>query len=216
MSDIPQSYRSKKVVQKLEAKLKSEFKVKGLPFGNPIFIRIFKEEKQLEVWVKKDAHFYLFKKYPICFFSGDLGPKTKQGDQQSPEGFYFVKPNQLNPWSKFHLAFNIGYPNQYDRKNNYTGSAIMVHGNCVSIGCYAMTDPIIEEIYTIANSSFENHQAFFRVNIFPFRMTKARMNQEKNNDWHPFWVNLKEGYDWFEDKKTPPNVELIKNRYSFN
>ncbi len=216
MSDIPESTLSKKTGLKLNSRLSKDFQDKGFHYGNPIYIRIFKEENILELWVKKGSEFSLFKKYPICFYSGELGPKTKRGDKQAPEGFYYVKPNQLNPWSDFHLAFNIGYPNKYDREKGYTGSAIMVHGNCVSIGCFAMTDPLIEEIYTIINASFEEHQPFFRIHIFPFRMNEKRLTQEKDNKWLPFWDNLKEGYDWFEKKKNPPNVETINRKYVFN
>ena len=215
-SDIPSSNLSKSVISKTAPRLQAAFKKKGLVYGNPIYIRIFKEEKELELWVKKGGTFKLFKSYPICHFSGGLGSKTKRGDHQSPEGFYYVKPNQLNPWSSFHLSFNIGYPNAYDRAKNYTGSAIMVHGNCVSIGCYAMTDDLIDEIYTIINAAFENKQALFRVHSFPFKMTSSRLSKEKNNKWYPFWQNLKEGYDWFEKKRIPPNVEISNKKYIFN
>lgn len=216
MDSLPSSQVSKKAFQKHASSLKDDFKKKNLTFGNPIFIRIFKEENELEVWVMNKTNYVLYKTYPICYYSGTLGSKTKQGDKQSPEGFYYVKPNQLNPWSKFHLAFNIGYPNTYDRAHNYTGSAIMVHGNCVSIGCFAMTDPIIEEIYTIIQKAFENKQPLFRVHIFPFRMTKSRLENEKTNAWHPFWTNLKQGYDWFEKHKSPPNVEVQNKKYIFS
>ena len=148
--------------------------------------------------------------------SGKLGPKLAEGDRQAPEGFYYVNRSRMKPDSTFHLAFNIGYPNSYDRAHNRTGSFIMVHGNQVSIGCFAMTDYWIEEIYTLCAEALKNGQPFFRVHIFPFRMTDERLAKESSNPWHPFWSNLKEGYDWFEEKKTPPNVTVGEKTYTFN
>ena len=195
--------------------LKQQLQQKGLMLGNPIFIRIFKAESELEVWVQKDKTFALFKTYPICKYSGELGPKLKEGDKQAPEGFYFVPPKQMNPNSDFHLAFNIGFPNKYDRAHDRTGSFIMVHGACSSIGCYAMTDPFIEEIYLLAQEAFNKDQDFFRVHAFPFRMTEANMNKYKTHKWIEFWQNLKDGYDYFETKRIPPNVEVENKQYIF-
>jgi len=213
----PSSQRSINAILGVEKTLKERLIEKGLTYGSPIFIRIFKESSVLELWVEnKNKTYSLFENYNICDFSGELGPKLKQGDWQSPEGFYFVKPIQLNPWSRFHLSFNLGYPNRYDRSYNRTGSALMVHGNCVSVGCYAMTDPYIDEIYALANAALENGQPFFRVHAFPFKLTSERLAKEKNNRWHSFWINLKEGYDFFEQKNIPPNVEVKNKRYVFD
>lgn len=214
---IPESTRSRKAKQAYESILIDEYSKKGLTYGNPIFIRIFKENKTLEIWVQKGEHFKLFKEYEICTYGkGGLGPKLKEGDRMAPEGFYFVKPNQLNPWSDFHLAFNIGYPNKYDRTHKHTGSAIMVHGNCVSVGCFAMTDDVIDEIYTIISKSFEDGQPYFRIHIFPFMMTDENIVQYKDSENYEFWNNLKVGYDYFEENKQPPNVEVIDKVYVFN
>ncbi|MEW6078699.1 MAG: murein L,D-transpeptidase family protein [Thermodesulfobacteriota bacterium] len=210
-ADLPSSRRSEDAIAKVKPVLEQELKDKGLNFGSPIYIRIFKETGELELWVKNSERFELFKTYEICFYSGGLGPKLMSGDQQSPEGFYFVKATQLNPNSQFHLSFNIGYPNAYDRVHGRTGSALMVHGNCVSIGCYAMTNKKIEEIYAMADAALRNEQPFFRVHIFPFRMTEINMNIHKQSEWFNFWENLKEGYDIFEAQKIPPNV-LVKNK----
>ncbi len=184
-------------------------------YGSPIYIRIFKESAELEIWIKKNDIFELFKTYDICAFSGSLGPKTKRGDWQAPEGFYFVRPGNLNPWSSYHLSFNLGYPNAYDRAHGYTGSALMVHGKCVSIGCYAMTDKYINEIYALAHAAFEQGQAYFRVHIFPFRMEEAKLKKHRKNKWHGFWKNLQEGYEYFNTHKTPPNVIVKNKRYHF-
>ena len=187
----------------------------GAQIGDPIFIRIFKYTAELEVWIKVDGRYALLHTYEICRQSGYLGPKLREGDKQGPEGFYYVSKSRLNPNSKFHLAFNIGYPNAYDRAHKRTGSAIMVHGDCVSIGCFAMTDEKIEEIYELVEKALENGQRIVRVHIFPFRMTEDKMAYYRYSKWYPFWSNLKEGYDYFEKKKIPPNVEVEKMQYHF-
>lgn len=215
---LPSSARSSRAIEDVTPDLQSALAVKGLTLGDPIFIRIFKESNELEVWVKPEDsdEFELFKNYEICYYSGELGPKIRQGDGQSPEGFYFINAGRLNPWSSFHLSLNMGYPNSYDRTKGYTGNYLMIHGSCVSIGCYAMKDEGIEEIYTLAHKALEHGQTFFRVHSFPFRMTTAAMDRNANHKWIDFWQNLKTGYDWFEEKKTPPNVNVRNERYVFD
>jgi len=186
-----------------------------LRFGESIFVRIFKHERELELWTLRGAHYELARVYPICRFSGALGPKLRQGDRQSPEGFYFVRQGQLNPNSRYHLSFNIGYPNAYDRSLGRTGSAIMVHGGCASIGCFAMTDEVIEEIYAMAESALRGGQPFFRVHVFPFRMHSTNMVRFRGSRADEFWENLKEGYDVFERDRRPPNVLVEQQRYVF-
>ncbi|NNE90219.1 MAG: murein L,D-transpeptidase [Verrucomicrobiales bacterium] len=216
---LPVSSRSKAASKRVAPLLKPELEKLGLKIGDPIFIRIFKEESELEVFLQgeNDTTYTHFKTYKICKWSGKLGPKLKEGDGQSPEGFYFVTPGRMNPNSRFHLSFDLGYPNAYDEYHGRTGSFLMVHGACVSIGCYAMTDPLIEEIYTLAAAALTNNQKFFRVHSFPFRMTDARMNEEadKKAKWLEFWANLKEGYDYFEMMNQPPNVKLEAGKYVF-
>jgi murein L,D-transpeptidase YafK len=214
-AQIPSSQRSKKAIQKVKPELEKALHAQSLKFGSPIFIRIFKASKELEIWVQAQKTYRQFRTYKICYFSGEPGPKLKRGDNQSPEGFYFVKPNQLNPWSQFHLSFNIGYPNTYDRFHKRTGSAIMIHGSCVSVGCYAMTDEKVEEIYTLADAALRNGQRFFRVHIFPFRMTKENIKAHQRSKWIGFWQNLKVGYDYFEKNKRPPNVVVRSGQYVF-
>lgn len=214
--EIPSSERSKKAILDVEEKLKRELLEKGLEYGSPIFVRIFKEPGTLEVWVKSESgEFEYFKSYEICSFSGSLGPKLKQGDSQSPEGFYFVNAGRLNPWSQFHLSFNLGYPNEYDRYHGRTGSALMVHGDCVSIGCYAMTDSYINEIYALAVAAFSAGQPFFRVHAFPFELEPEVLRKYQSSEWYAFWMNLKEGYDYFNIHKRPPNVEVSNGSYVF-
>ncbi|MEO0798242.1 MAG: murein L,D-transpeptidase family protein [Pseudomonadota bacterium] len=183
----------------------------------PIFIRIFKAESELEVWKKrKDGRFHHFKTYPICTWSGALGPKMKQGDKQAPEGFYKVNRHLMNPNSKFHLAFNLGYPNAFDRANKRTGDFLMVHGDCTSAGCYAMTDPLIEEIYALAREAFIGGQSAFWVHAFPFRMTPENMARHAKSTHMPFWTTLKQGYDHFEATRVPPPIAVCERKYVVN
>ena len=184
--------------------------------GDPIFIRIFKEESRLEVWIRTGTEYQFLKEYRICAYSGGLGPKLKEGDKQSPEGFYKVAKHQLNPNSKFHLSFNLGYPNKYDRAHERTGSFLMVHGNCVSIGCYAMTDNKIEEIYALLEGALDNGQHYIQVHVYPFRMTEENMAEYSDSKWYDFWVNLKEGYDYFEAEKLPPLVKVEHKQYTIH
>jgi len=184
--------------------------------GDPLFIRIFKYTAELEIWIKVAGRYELLQTYEVCRQSGYLGPKLKEGDLQGPEGFYFVNKSRLNPNSRFHLSFNLGYPNKYDRVHRRTGSALMVHGDCVSVGCFAMTDNKIEEIYELVEGALDDGQNIVRVHIFPFRMTEEKMQHYQTNEWYDFWSNMKEGYDYFEERGVPPNVEVEKKRYVFN
>lgn len=213
------SDRSREAALRIAPTLEEELAAKNLEIGQPIFLRIFKESDELELWMepKPGAEFVLFKTWPICSWSGELGPKLKEGDGQSPEGFYFVPPGRMNPESQYHLSFDIGFPNDYDRHHDRTGSYLMIHGDCVSIGCYAMTNPAIEEIYTLATAALEKGQPFFRVHSFPFRMTDDKMDTLKEDgEWFDFWANLKIGYDYFEFLHRPPNVIVTKDgKYEF-
>ncbi len=212
---IPSSSRSREAIDRVKATLSMDVAARGFRFGAPIFIRIFKESREFEVWIKRAERFELFRTYAICDFSGGLGPKRFEGDNQSPEGFYFVRPRQLNPTSQYHLSFNLGFPNRYDRAHGRTGSFLMVHGNCVSVGCYAMTDAKIEEIFTLADAAFRGGQSFFRVHVFPFRMTAENMAALQDSRWYGFWRNLKEGFDYFERTRRPPDTVVRGKRYIF-
>jgi murein L,D-transpeptidase YafK len=190
---------------------------KGMETTQPIFVRIFKEESELEIWKQRsDGHYYHFKTYPICAWSGDLGPKLAQGDKQAPEGFYRVARNQMNPNSQFHLSFNLGYPNSFDKSHRRTGHALMVHGKCTSAGCYAMTDAIMEEIYALAREAFIGGQETIHVHAFPFRMTDANLQRHKASPWMPFWMTLKEGYDHFEVSRQTPEIAVCQRQYKVN
>lgn len=198
-------------------RLGSDLKQNDVYVGDPVFIRILKEEHVLELWMKAERanRYKLVKSYPICRWSGKLGPKYFEGDLQAPEGFYATNLKSLNPHSKYHLSFNINYPNEYDRMYGRTGSYLMVHGDCVSRGCYAMTDRGIEEIYILVEKALENGQSEIPVQVFPFRMTNEKMLQVSNSSNYPFWKNLKQGYDFFEKNGYPPRWRVNYGEYDF-
>lgn len=197
--------------------LQDRLEARGFRFGAPAFIRIFKKEEVLEVWLQKDSGEYaLFLDYPICIYSGELGPKTREGDKQSPEGFYAVGREAMNPNSQYHLSFNLGYPNAYDRAHGYSGSLLMVHGKCVSIGCYAMGDRQIEEIYTLVGSALQRGQPYVRVHAFPFRLNEQNLAAYRDHRWYDFWQMLKPGYDYFEKYHQPPEIDVIGGQYALS
>jgi murein L,D-transpeptidase YafK len=197
------------------ARLAGRLSSTRLVAGAPVYIRIFKEESQLEVWLEKDGRYQLLHTYAICKWSGKLGPKLAEGDRQSPEGFYEVTAKQLNPNSRHHLSFNIGFPNTYDRSHGRTGSYLMVHGGCSSIGCYAVTDSYVDEIYSLVKAALNDGQKSVPVHIFPFRMSRGRLAKEQNNQWHSFWMELKQGYDLFEARQTIPAITHCVGHYRF-
>lgn len=189
----------------IERRLAAEMQPRGLMPGRPLYLRIFKETSELEVWQADKANNYiLFKSYPICAYSGKIGPKLAEGDKQAPEGFYHLAENSLNPRSRYHLAINVGYPNAYDRAHGRTGDFIMVHGNCVSIGCYAMGDAQIEEIYTLVELAFNHGQNSIPLHIFPFRLITERLAAAQKNKWYSFWQELAPAYNLFEQTRHVP------------
>ena len=190
---------------------------KRMELQAPVFIRIYKEELELEVWKRRDdGRFYHFKTYPICNWSGELGPKLKEGDRQAPEGFYTVSREQMHPNSRYHLALNLGYPNPFDKSHRRTGDALMIHGGCASVGCYAMTDALMEELYALVREAFSGGQDVVHVHAFPFRMTPANMARHSKSRWRSFWRTLKEGYDYFELTRQVPTVVVCNRRYLVN
>ncbi len=190
---------------------------KKMPKHSPILVRIFKEESELEVW-KQDTsgRFQLLKVYPICRWSGDLGPKVTEGDRQAPEGFYTITPALMNPNSNYYLAINTGFPNAFDRANDRQGTFLMIHGDCSSSGCYAMTDEQIGEIYSLARDSFLGGQPSFQIQAYPFRMTPANLAHHRTNPHMAFWKMLKIGNEHFEATHLEPKVEVCDRRYVFD
>ena len=197
------------------ARLQERLDEKQLALGDRVFIRIFKLEQNLELWMRRGDRYVHFATYPICRYSGRLGPKLKEGDRQAPEGFYTVSKAQLNPNSRWHRSFNLGYPNAYDRSKGRTGSFLMVHGGCASIGCYAMTDPVVDEIWRLVTAALNGGQSRFHVHIFPFRMTEYAINARSRSEWTGFWRDLKRGHDAFEVSHRPPRVAVCNGAYAF-
>lgn len=195
--------------------LKGRLASHGLKAGDAIFMRIFKREFELELWMMRDGRFHRFATYPICKWSGELGPKVKEGDRQAPEGFYTVDAKALNPNSAWHRSFNLGYPNAYDRSFGRTGSLLMVHGGCGSIGCYAMTNAVIDEIWTLVTSALGGAQQRFQVQVLPFRMTEQNLALYSGTQNSVFWADLKRGSDLFEASQIPPKVSVCGKRYAF-
>lgn len=205
-----------KALKPVSEEMKGLLAAKGLVPGGPLYVRIFKQESEFELWMANPAGNYVHvKSYEICNWSGDLGPKLKEGDRQAPEGYYVVTPAQMNPRSAHYLSFNMGFPNAYDRANERTGSALMVHGGCRSVGCYAMTDEAVEEIFSLAREAFVAGQREFPLAAYPFRLTADNMAFRKDHKWHGFWTNLKIGYDMFEKNQRPPVVGVQNKNYVY-
>ncbi len=172
---------------------------KGTTASAPLVLRSYKKESEIEVWKKNAAGRFVFiKSFPICRWSGQLGPKHMSGDRQTPEGFYPVGPRQMNPNSHYYLSFDTGFPNAYDRAHGWSGSAVMVHGTCSSMGCFAMTDKAVGEIYAIARDALKGGQPAFQLQAYPFHMSAANMALYRDDPSIDFWRQLKEGSDRFE------------------
>lgn len=191
-------------------------KQRGFKMGDPVYLRVFKDEAVIELWMQREANarYELFEIYPICSHSGALGPKQKEGDKQAPEGFYEINVKHLNPNSKYHLAINMGYPNAYDKAHSRTGAALMIHGACASIGCYALTNKNIDEVYALVGAALANGQESISVHAFPFRMTQEALEMRKNNPWIDFWVSeLLPAAQIFDITRTPPKMMVCDGTY---
>lgn len=190
---------------------------KGMSKDQPILIRSYKKESELEVWKRKaDGRYALLKTFPMCRWSGQLGPKVREGDRMAPEGFYAITPGQMNPNSAYYVSFNMGYPNAYDRSYGRTGAHLMVHGACSSAGCYSMTDDQIGEIYALVREAQNAGQKAVQMQALPFRMTPENLAKHRLDSNIAFWKNLKEGTDYFEVAKDEPAVSVAGGRYVFN
>lgn len=211
---VPSSARSDAAEARVKPALQRDLATAGLRYGAPVLIRIFKAEAQLEVWADGGNGYRLFRTYPICRYSGRLGPKLREGDGQAPEGIYRVGAGQLNPNSAYHLSFDLGYPNAYDRSHQRTGRFLMVHGNCVSIGCYAMGDAAIEEIYSLTAAALRNGQASVPVLALPFRFDRRDAPQRlRDPAWGNFWQQLKAVDEAFTRTRRMPQVGVSNGGY---
>ncbi len=185
----------------------------GLALGAPMLIRIFKAESELEIWIKKRSTYVRFATYPVCYWSGTLGPKLREGDRQTPEGFYTITARELHHGDRWRRSLNVGYPNVFDRANGRNGSNILVHGGCSSVGCFAMTDAVNAELYDLVSRALRNGAASVPLHVFPFRMTEANLAATPAGRWAGFWRDLKLGYDAFERTRLPPNISVCGKRY---
>ena len=221
------SYKTADIFNKKEDTLKKEFEKKGLEWpAKYVYIRSFKYDAELEVWVKSEAkeQYKLFKTYHVCMQSGTMGPKRFQGDYQVPEGFYYI--NEFNPNSNYHLSLGLNYPNASDRilsDSLRPGGEIYIHGSCVSIGCIPLTDEQIEELYIIASYAKANGQDFIPVHVFPVKynvkksMDYLTSTTKKNLQLQQFALQLREAFDKFEEKKQVPVVLVNKKgQYVFD
>ncbi|GJK52349.1 peptidoglycan meso-diaminopimelic acid protein amidase [Serratia sp. TMDUHS_CL] len=187
--------------------------VKQQLLGSPVYIQIFKEERKLELYARMGNEFRLVNTFPICNFSGGLGPKRREGDFKSPEGFYSVDARHLKPDSKYYRAINIGFPNDYDKSQGYSGAYLMIHGECKSIGCYAMTNTYMDEIYRYVEAAFAYGQSRVDISIYPFRMTEQNLKRHASSSYIAFWRQLKPGYDYFAKNHQPPTMGVVNGQY---
>lgn len=199
------------------AALVSKSQAVGATATSPVLIRIFKQSRELELWRMTSSGTYaLVKTYEICAYSGDLGPKIRQGDRQAPEGFYSIGPSQLNYNSIRFLSLDTGFPNAFDRSHGRTGSYLMIHGGCDSAGCYAIEDAPAQEVFTAVRDALKAGQRSVQIQIYPFRMTAYNMRQYKDHKHIDFWLQLKVGFDQFEKTNKPLNVSVTNKRYIIN
>ena len=211
---VPESARSAEAVANLSPTLARDLEAEGLALGTPVYFRLTKQPAQLTAFVKTEEGAYrAFRTWPVCRVSGVLGPKRREGDMQAPEGFYGIAPDQMNPHSAYHLSFNLGYPNAYDRAHGRTGSYLMVHGDCVSIGCFAMTDESIEEIWTLMKAAFDGGQDEIPVHIFPFEMTAANLQRHAGHPDQAFWRSLAPAWVMFDETGHVPDVRVSGGDY---
>jgi murein L,D-transpeptidase YafK len=201
----------------IPADVQALMSTKSMNKNSPVLIRSFKKESELEIWkMASNGQYALLKSYPMCRWSGQLGPKKREGDRQAPEGFYDITPASMNPNSSFYLSFNMGFPNAFDRTHGRTGAHLMVHGACSSAGCYSMSDDQIAEIYAIVREAHNGGQRAVQMQAMPFRMTAENLAKHRYDANMPFWRNLKEGSDMFEVARVEPKVSVCQARYAFN
>lgn len=186
----------------------------GLKLGSPVVIRIFKAESTLEIWMEKDGTYVPFAAYPVCYWSGTLGPKLREGDRQAPEGFYTITIHQLHDGRRWTRSLDVGYPNVFDEANQRSGSNILVHGGCDSVGCFAMTDRVNAEIYQLVSAALSAGVVWVPVHVFPFRMTDENFARHSANKWSGFWATLKQGHDSFERTGLPPRIGVCNKYYT--
>ncbi|HRQ87742.1 MAG TPA: 2-dehydro-3-deoxyphosphooctonate aldolase [Bacteroidia bacterium] len=216
---IPETALSRSICRETALRLEPELSKLKLEVGDPVVLRLFKEEGELEIWMKPgtEPYYTLFKIGRIAEAAGREGPKLREGDGQAPEGFYRIVADSLRPDTKHHLGIDLGYPNAYDRHHGRTGSDLLLHGGGDAAGSYALAEQAMDEVYTLVEAALRSGQGEVPVHLFPFRLTDRRMDRVVNGGsrWTDGWVNLKEGYDFFDNVRLPPQVGVGDGRYTF-
>lgn len=212
---VPSSQRSRRAEERGAMLLSPALRSEGSSLGAPVFIQIFKRPSVLKLFMRQDhgERFVPIAHFPVCARSGDIGPKQREGDNQAPEGLYTVRPRQMNPHSSFHLSFNLGFPNAAERARGWTGSFLMVHGGCASIGCYAMTDPIIEQIWAVMAAAFRAGQPAIDVHCFPFSLSETDSEAHRGSRFSEYWAEIAPAYQIFDRTQRPPRVRIRNGRY---
>jgi murein L,D-transpeptidase YafK len=198
-----------------EAELAQEFAVKGLKLGSPVFIRVYKQTSEMELWVQQGPRYVHFKTYGICRWSGFLGPKFYEGDRQSPEGLYRITTSDLIVNRRWDRAMNINFPNSFDSMNGRGGSGILIHGGCGSIGCFAVQNESVEDVYGAVRAALKGGQAYVPVLALPFRFTSLAPEKEDTLQMSEFWADLRRADLLFERDKIPPAAWICDGRYLF-
>ncbi len=217
---IPETPRSRAITAAATQRLEPELEKLGFRSGDSVILRLFKEEGELEIWMRPDSEplYSLFKIVRLTASSGRLSPKTHEGDGQTPEGFYSVQAGNLRPKTQHYLGLDLGYPNEHDRQLNRTGSDLMLHAGKTAAGGYAISQESMEEVYALCDAALRRASPEIPVQIFPFRLTDRRMDRTltQGSAWLEEWTNLKEGYDFFENVRQPPRIEVIGGVYHFS
>jgi murein L,D-transpeptidase YafK len=194
----------------------AEFFSRNLELGSPVFIRVYKQTSEMQLWVQQGSHYVLFKTYGICRWAGGLGPKFYEGDNQSPEGLYHITSSDLIVNPRWDRAMNINYPNNFDRANGRTGSSILIHGKCASIGCFAIQDANVEEVYAAVRAALHNGQARVPVLVLPFRFAEVAPSVNDTLKMDNFWIDLRRADLLFDRDRIPPAAWLCDGRYYFS
>ncbi len=208
------SWRPESVAAR-EADLAQAYQARGLKLGSPVFLRVYKQTSEMELWVQQGARYVLYKTYGICRWSGGLGPKFYEGDRQSPEGLYRITTSDLIVNQRWDRAMNINYPNTFDRVNGRSGSSILIHGGCGSIGCFAIQNQNVEEVYGAVRAALHNGQAYIPVLALPFRFSALAPAKEDTLNMNVFWGDLRRADLLFERDKLPPIAWICDGRYYF-
>lgn len=195
--------------------LAAQFQEKGLTLGSAVFIRVYKQTSEMELWVQQGARYVHFKTYGICRWSGGLGPKMYEGDRQSPEGLYHITAADLIVNPRWDRAMNINYPNSYDVVNGRSGSGILIHGKCGSVGCFAIQDQNVEEVYGAVRAALNNGQAEIPVLALPFRFASVAPTVNDTLQLSEFWSDLRRADLLFERDRIPPTAWICDGRYYF-